>query len=92
MRLLPFGIGLRDRGTWFAQSKAQPPEQTLALSYAQGDPVLPLDPGRQRFAVPYIPTQADLAWHPAKNSIDPSHMLFAQPSRPPGSVALTQCR
>src|ERR1700730_1416054 len=92
MRLLPFGIGLGNRRTWFAQSKTQPPEQTLAFSQPQGDPVLPLDPGRQRLAVPYIPTQAYLSWHPAKSSIDPSHMLFAQASRPPGSVALTQCR
>ncbi len=92
MRLLPFGIGLGNRGTRFAQSKTQPPEQTLALSHAQGDPVLPLDPGRQRLAVLYIPTQADLSWHTAKCSIDPAHMLFAQASRPPGPVALTQCR
>ena len=34
MRLLPFGIGLGKGGTWFAQSKTQPPEQALALSHA----------------------------------------------------------
>jgi hypothetical protein len=57
MLLLPFGIGLSDRGTWFAQPKAQSSEQTLALPHAQGDPVLPSDPSRQCFAVPYISTQ-----------------------------------
>src|SRR5437016_13780165 len=34
MRLLPLGIGLGKGGTWFAQSKTQPPEQALALSHA----------------------------------------------------------
>ena len=92
MRFLPLGVGLSNRGTWFAQPKAQPSEQTLALSHAQGDLVLLLDPGRQRFAVPDIPAQTYLSWHPAKRRVDSPEMLFAQASRPPGTLALTQCR
>lgn len=88
--LLSFGIGLSDRRTGFAQSEAQPPEQTLALSYAQDDTVLPLDPGRQRFTVPHVPAQTGLSRHAAKSSVDSPKMLIAQTPRPPGAFALTQ--
>ncbi len=58
MRLLPFGIGVSNGRTRFAQSKGQLPEQTLTQRHAQSDPALPLDPRRKRLAVPYVPAQA----------------------------------
>src|SRR5256885_3129729 len=44
MRLLPFGIGLRNPGTRLAEPKTQMPKHTPALAYGPGNPGLPPDP------------------------------------------------
>src|SRR5271157_3053354 len=41
MGLLPFRVGPGNRGARFAQAETQLPEQTLALSHSQPDPILP---------------------------------------------------
>ena len=51
MRLLPFRIGVGDPGPWLAQPKAPLAEQALALTHAQSNAVLLLDPDRQRLAI-----------------------------------------
>src|ERR1035437_7879422 len=45
-------------GRGFLSPKTQCRKKTRDLPYAQVDPVLPLDPGRQRLAVPQISAQA----------------------------------
>ena len=52
MRLLPFRIGLGNAGARLAQPKAQLPEQTLALTHSQVNPILFRNPGCQGLAVP----------------------------------------
>ena len=52
MRLLPFRIGLGNAGARLAQPKAQLPEQTLALTHSQVNPILCRNPGRQGLSVP----------------------------------------
>jgi hypothetical protein len=60
MGLLPFRVGPGNRGARFAQAETQLPEQAPALSHSQADPILPLDPGGQSFAVPQIAAQTQL--------------------------------
>ena len=90
MRLLAFGVCLCDRGSRLAQTKSQLPEQSLALPHTQLDPVLALDPCRQRLSIPQIPAQASLARHAAQNGVDLLELLMAQPPGPPRSLALQQ--
>jgi hypothetical protein len=70
MRFLPFRIGLGNAGARLAQPKAQLPEQTLALTHSQVNPILFRNPGRQGFAVPQSPAQSHLAGRLAKSGID----------------------
>ena len=62
MGLLPFRVGPGNGGPRFAQTETQLPEQTLTLPHSQADPILPLDPGGQGFAVPQIAPQPQPSW------------------------------
>jgi hypothetical protein len=54
MRILLGRIGFSDHRPRLAEPKAELTEQSLALTHAQPDAVLLLDPGSQCLAVPQI--------------------------------------
>ena len=87
MGLLPFRVSPGNRGARFAQAETQLPEQALALSHSQTDPILALDPGSQSFAVPQIAAQTQRAGHLPQGGVDVLQLFLAQPSRPSATFA-----
>ena len=53
-------IGMGQRGAWFTQPEAEPPEHTLALPNTDGNAVPLLNPGTECFPIPEVPTQTNL--------------------------------
>lgn len=90
MRGLPLGIGLRDLRSWFAQSKAELAEQSLALAHFQLHPQFTAKKRRQRRAVPHRGGQAELGWIGAKRLFHPRQLIVVQATGPARSFAFGQ--
>src|SRR6266436_1152011 len=92
MRFLKLGIGLSQRGSWFAQAEAELTEHTLALTYPDGDAVFLLNPSAEGLSIPEVSAQASLPRRVAQNSIHRFHLFFRQAAGPPRSLPLQQSR
>ena len=82
MGFLHCGMGLGQRGSWFAQPEAELTEHTLALANPDGDAVPLLNPGTQCFSVPEVPAQTNLPGRVAQDSIHRLQLFFRQASGP----------
>jgi hypothetical protein len=92
MGFLRHGIGMGQRGAWFAQPEAELTEHALALANPDGDAVPLLNPGTECFSIPEVPTQTNLPRRVAQNLIHRLPLFFRQASGPSRSFPLQQSR
>ena len=90
MPLLPPRIRARQHRPGFAKPEIQVPEQTLALSHAQLNPITFVDPGRQRLAIPQVHAHAGVARLGSQHAVDFLDLLWVQATRTPRSFTLHQ--
>jgi hypothetical protein len=82
MRLLQNRIGVGNQGAWFAQTKAQSPKHSLALTRAQSNPVAPCEPGLESFPVPHRSGQAHIARRTPQYRLHLLELCLAEALRP----------
>ena len=92
MSLLSRWIGACDHRTRLAESKADLPEQTLALPYSEAHSVFLFDPRRECLAVPQGHPHAGVTGVTPENTTDTPALSRVEPSRPSRSIPFLQPR
>lgn len=84
------GIGTGDFGPRLSETKPKLPEHTLALKHPQCDAPLAGNKLGERLSVPKIGKKPAICWTLSESKAKFLQLLFAEPSRSPGSFSFTK--